>query len=117
MAIRRLDTKKVIEYFRTEDLELADLVLQVCKGAVIGRQREEDDKVIAESEAVRAVRTVAKVSPAPKVPPVKVPKVVKKRTRRTKAQLAEASRTTTDAVAMTVSPTNGATIKSQQEAE
>ena len=115
MAIRRLDTKRVIEYFRTEDLELADLVLQVCKGAVIGRQREEDDKVIAESEAVQVVRTVAKVSPSPKVPQVKVPKVVKKRTRHTKAQIAAA--TVTGVAPMTVSPTNGATIKSQQEAE
>src|SRR5258708_8692671 len=104
MAIRRLDTKKVIEYFRTEDLELADLVLQVCKGAVIGRQREEDDKVIAESEAVRAVRTVAKVSPAPKVPQVpKISKVVKKRTRPTKAEMASAK-----AIAAAQPATNGA---------
>src|SRR5258707_14265457 len=115
MAIRRLDTKKVIEYFRTEDLELADLVLQVCKGAVIGRQREEDDKVIAESEAVRTVRTVAKVSPAPKVPPVKVPKVVKKRTRRTKAEIAAAK---VPAATTTVPPTNGAAqSQSHTEAE
>ena len=116
MPLRRLDTKKVIEYFRTEDLELADLVLQVCKGAVVGRQREEDDKVIAESErpsrpspAARAMIVAAKISQP------KVPKVVKKRTRRTKAQIAAA--TVTGAASVTVSPTNGAAIKSQQEAE
>jgi len=73
---RKLDPKRVLEYFRSEDIELADLVLQACRNVVGNRQRAEDDAIIAEHEA----------QVQPKVPKVKVAKV--KRVRRTKAQLA-----------------------------